>query len=242
MPRINAALDILREENMIQKISFQKLKELLSKDILHISNHNKDEMAIPSYLHYNPLIRWLMWRRYEYISYMSGFSRDMNVLEFGCGIGLFLPELDSKCNRVYAIDIFPEFARLFSKELHLNVCFIDNLSEIPNGSIDIIIAADVLEHIKDNELVEYLDIFSEKLKSSGRLIISGPTENIIYKIGRVLAGFADKGGYHYTNINNLINVINKYFDLTRTTYLPFKLTPFLFKVCEFKQCVTKRST
>jgi len=72
---------------MIQKISIQKLNELLSKDIPHISNHNKDEMAIPSYLHWNPLIRWLMWRRYEYISHLSGFSRDMTVLEFGCGIG-----------------------------------------------------------------------------------------------------------------------------------------------------------
>ncbi len=198
-------------------------------------------MAIPSYLHWNPLIRWLMWRRYEYISYLSGFSKDMNVLEFGCGIGVFLPELDSKCNQVFAIDIFPEFAKLFSNMLHLNVCFIDNLSELSNESLDIIIAADVLEHINDNELVEYLKIFSEKLKSNGRLIISGPTENIVYKIGRLLAGFAGKGDYHLTNINNLTCVVSEYFELGRIKYLPFKFPPFLFKVCEFNQCLSKHS-
>jgi 2-polyprenyl-3-methyl-5-hydroxy-6-metoxy-1,4-benzoquinol methylase len=220
---------------MIQKISIQKLNKLLSNDMPHISNHNKDEMAIPSYLHKNPLIRWLMWRRYEYISYFAGCTHDMTVLEFGCGIGLFLPELDHACKKVYAIDIFPEFAKLLSKEFHLNVCFIENLSEIPNGSLDIIIAADVLEHLTPHELSGYLDMFSKKLKTNGRLIISGPTENLIYKIGRKFAGFADKGDYHQTDIQKLIDVIRPYFDLQRIKYLPFKLPPFLFKVCEFKQ-------
>src|SRR5262245_15916360 len=101
---------------MIQKISVQQLNELISKvQPCHMSDHNKDEMAIPSYLHKNPLIRWLMWRRYENISYLLGVSRDMRVLEFGCGIGVFLPELDRTFQRVYAIDIFPEFARHLSK-------------------------------------------------------------------------------------------------------------------------------
>lgn len=82
----------------MKKISTQKLKKILSKDISGISEYNKDEMAIPSYLHWNPLIRWLMWRRYEYILYLSEISKEMSVLEFGCGIGVFLPELATRCN------------------------------------------------------------------------------------------------------------------------------------------------
>lgn len=224
---------------MIQKISIQKLNELLSSDIPHISNHSKDEMAIPSYLHRNPLIRWLMWKRYEYISKLSGFSADMSVLEFGCGIGLFLPELDDKCNVVYAIDIFPEYAKILSKELNLNIFFIDNLSNIEDSSLDIVVAADVLEHLDHNELIGYLNIFSRKLKDGGRLIISGPTESIVYKIGRIFAGFSDKGDYHCTNIDNLIGVTSDYFNLIRIKCLPFKIPPFLFKVCEFRKCLAK---
>lgn len=227
---------------MIKKIPVQKLREVASKNVSRISNHDKDEMALPSYLHRNFLIRWLMWRRYEQISYLAAFTGDMSVLEFGCGLGVFLPELDEKCRKVYAIDIFPEYAKLVTKELNLNTHFINNLSEIPNNSLDIIIAADVLEHIKDKELVGYLEVFSEKLQTSGRLIVSGPTENIVYQIGRLIAGFADKGDYHNTNINKLISVICSYFDLERTKYLPFRWPPFLFKICEFIKSPTKPPT
>jgi len=221
---------------MIQRVSVPKLRKLLSKNISRISSLDKDEMAIPSLLHWNPLIRWLMWRRYELISHLSAFSKDMIVLEFGCGTGVFLPELAVNCNKVYAIDLFPEYAKLLCKELNLIVSFKENISQIHNSSLDIIIAADVLEHLNNNELIEYLKLFSKKLKSNGRLLISGPTENIFYKIGRGLAGFGDKGDYHHTNIDNLIDTIGQYFDVKRIKFLPNKHLPYLFKVCEFKQC------
>lgn len=224
---------------MIRKISPQELRNILSNTITGISDNDRDEMAIPSYLHWNPLIRWLMWRRYEYISYLSGFSPEMFVLEFGCGTGVFLPELATKCNHVYAIDLFPEYAKCLCKKLNLNVLFRANLAELEDASLDVIIAADVLEHLNDTELDEYLLMFSKKLKSNGRLIVSGPTENIIYKMGRTLAGFADKGDYHHTDINVLIDTINGHFDLKRMKSLPFLFPPYLFKVCEFKQSQTK---
>ncbi len=221
---------------MIRRLSVQELSELTSQDLSHISQYNKDEMAIPSYLHKNPLIRWLMWRRYEYIASLSQFTNDMTVLEFGCGSGVFLPELASACGKVYAIDIFPEYAKALSTKLNLGTRFVDDLSEISAGSLDIVIAADVLEHIKDNKLVEYLGTFSLKLRDAGRLIVSGPTESIAYRIGRVAAGFGDKGDYHVSNINKLIRRIeNGGFHLARQKTLPFRFPPFLFKVCEFKK-------
>jgi 2-polyprenyl-3-methyl-5-hydroxy-6-metoxy-1,4-benzoquinol methylase len=221
---------------MIRRLSVQELSELTSKDLSHISAYNKDEMAIPSYLHKNPLIRWLMWRRYEYISSLARFTPDMTALEFGCGSGVFLPELNSACGKVFAIDIFPEYAQALNAKLNLRTQFIDDLSEIPAGSLDIVVAADVLEHIKDNDLAEYLSTFSDKLKDSGRLIVSGPTESIAYRIGRVAAGFGDKGDYHLTNINKLIRSIESGgFHLARQKTLPFRFPPFLFKVCEFQK-------
>ncbi len=219
---------------MIHKISMQELKDILSEDIPYISDHDKDEMAIPSYLHWNPLIRWLMWRRYEAIAQLAGFLKDMTVLEFGCGVGLFLPELHQQCGQVYAIDLFPEFAKRLNQKFGLNVHFIHDLSEISDHSLDLIIAADVLEHLEANELAQYLKTFAKKLRRSGRLIVSGPTENFVYKIGRFLAGFSGKGDYHHTNVNHLIDRISQTFELRRTHYLPFRFPPFLFKICEFK--------
>lgn len=223
------------EKNMVRKISNRKLKEILSQDILEISDSVKDEMAIPSYLHWNPFVRWLMWRRYECISYLSELAPEMAVLEFGCGTGVFLPELIAQSNEVYAIDLFPQYAKLLCKSLNLNVHFKDNISEIQDNSLDIIIAADVLEHMNEKDLETYLKAFKVKLKSNGRLIVSGPTESFFYKVGRVLSGFGGKGDYHKTNINDLIDQITKHFVLNRVINLPFSFLPSLFKVCEFKQ-------
>jgi 2-polyprenyl-3-methyl-5-hydroxy-6-metoxy-1,4-benzoquinol methylase len=232
---INLILNIEKRKNMIHKLSLRELSELTCKNISDISENNKDEMAIPSYLHKNPFVRWLMWERYQFISRLSNFSKEMTVLEFGCGIGVFLPELDKTCGRVYAIDLFPEYAKQLSSKLNLHIIFIDNMSHIPNNSLDRIVAADVLEHIPS--VNEYLTIFHEKLKHGGSLIVSGPTENIYYKMGRILSGFGGKGGYHHTNINELIKAIgNSGFELIQLHSLPLKIVP-LFKVCQFKKII-----
>ena len=121
---------------MIHKISTQDLLDLTGEDFPQITVSDKDEMAIPSYLHWNPLFRWLMWRRYEIISSLGTFSRGMAVLEFGCGIGVFLPELDRTCGKVYAFDLFPQYAKRLSGRLDLKVNFINSLMEIPERIVD----------------------------------------------------------------------------------------------------------
>lgn len=217
----------------MRELSKQELLELISNHFSHISPNDRDEMAIPSYIHRNPLIRWLMWKRYEHISELANFTKNMNVLEFGCGIGIFLPELNRMCGKVYAIDIFPEYAKLLSVKLNLNINFIYNLSEIADNSMDLVIAADVFEHIDD--LSDYLMKFSNKLKNDGRLIVSGPTENVLYKIGRIVAGFCNKGDYHHRNIDEIIKMITEAgFSLINQRKLPFVIPPHLFKICEFR--------
>jgi hypothetical protein len=51
-----------------QKFSHQEIKTALRKIILERSNHGQldhelYEMAIPSYLHWNPLVRWIIRER-----------------------------------------------------------------------------------------------------------------------------------------------------------------------------------
>ncbi|MDH3944794.1 MAG: class I SAM-dependent methyltransferase [Anaerolineae bacterium] len=123
-----------------------------------------DEMALPSYLHSNSLIRWLMWRRLEYAYDLAQIQEDANVLDFGCGTGLLLPELCRVAENVYAVDIFPDYAKSMVALYDLEVSFVDDLIEIDDNSLDVILATDVLEHI--DELDEYIGLF--KKSSSGR--------------------------------------------------------------------------
>lgn len=194
----------------------------------------RDEMAIPSYTHANPLIRWLMWRRYAVINELARLGPGDSALEFGCGIGLFLPTLSKRAAAVYAVDLFTQYAGKLSSEMGLGVRFVDSVSEIPDGSLSLIVAADVLEHIDNVE--DYLRLFRAKLVPGGQFIVSGPTENIIYKLGRIAAGFGGKGDYHLTNIDRLAAQIESCgFRLERQRTLPFRVPPFLFRIIEFSK-------
>ena len=117
---------------MTKRVPLSLIREITATPVAGMSEHDRDEMAIPSYLHGNPLIRWLMWRRYEVIAELAKFNRRMRVLEFGCGPGLFLPELHHSCGQVYAMDLFPEYAGELARNCGLSVTFIDQLEALEN--------------------------------------------------------------------------------------------------------------
>lgn len=218
---------------MIVRVPQEEIAEITSRIGQEVSAHDRDEMAIPSYMHENPLIRWLMWRRYEEVARLGAFGADDAVLEFGCGIGLFLPTLAERCGSVQAVDLFPQFAAGLAARRGLPVSFPATLDQVPDGSLDAIVAADVLEHVDD--LPEWVRSFRKKLRPGGRVIVSGPTESALYKLGRAVAGFGDKGHYHHTDIIGIRKVFEaKGFAVTRGVRLPFTFLPSLFHVYRFE--------
>ena len=69
--------------------------EMLERMAARISDDDRDEMAIPSYLHSNPAMRWMAWRRVEIIADFLDDAcgeefadRRPNVMDFGCGTGV----------------------------------------------------------------------------------------------------------------------------------------------------------
>ena len=73
-----------------------------------------------------------------------------------------------------------------------------SISQLSPNSFDLINALDVLEHVDD--LPHTLSALLTLLKPGGRLVVSGPTENILYQIGRKLAGPEYSGEYHERGI------------------------------------------
>jgi 2-polyprenyl-3-methyl-5-hydroxy-6-metoxy-1,4-benzoquinol methylase len=72
------------------------------------------------------------------------------------------------------------------------------ISQLTPESFDLINALDVLEHVDD--LSRTLSELVQLLKPGGKLVVSGPTENILYQIGRKLAGPEYSGDYHERGI------------------------------------------
>jgi 2-polyprenyl-3-methyl-5-hydroxy-6-metoxy-1,4-benzoquinol methylase len=165
-----------------------------------------DEAAIPAYAHRNPLIDRIFWGRLAAADKYLRTISPLTVLDFGCGSGVMSYIMAGFADRVVATDIEPE---IFNR-MRLLVAFPPNVmfatvlelaGESYRQTFDSIIALDVLEHIED--LPEVLRQFDKLLRPGGVVVISGPTENALYRLGRKIAGNRFSGNYHVSDIGRV---------------------------------------
>lgn len=185
------------------------------RNVLQESERGRlDEAGFPAYSHSNPLINWLFWQRlHTAIDYIEEYAPYEKILDFGCGSGVMLSFLASHSQHVTATDIDLVPLERVKKYVPLaeNIQVLDanqtSISQLVPKSFDLINALDVLEHVHDlpRTLMELLNL----LKPDGRLVVSGPTENILYQIGRKLAGREYSGAYHERGIAEVKRELNK---------------------------------
>lgn len=198
--------------NRLDDALLMEMAQLLAKDA-------RDEMAIPSYLHKNRLLRWMAWRRVEVLAdYLAQTAVTLptppaqrTLMDFGCGTGILFPAETADFGHIYGVDIVLDAARLhLSKRSypHATIQLYSSeeaQSHIPDRSLDVIIAAEVLEHI--SPLDDTLAFFRQKLQPNGRLLITVPTENKLYQFGRRLSGFEKH--FHVDNAASIHQIIQR---------------------------------
>ena len=205
-----------------------------------LPDHDRDEMAIPSYLHRNPAMRWMAWRRVEVVAHRLqrwraalGRSAD-RVVDFGCGSGVLLAECRAAATDVVGIDLVLEPARMLIDTWGLRNVSLMTPGEaddrVAPASVDAIIAAEVLEHVDDPE--ETLTIFERWLRPKGLLLVSLPTENQVYRFGRRLAGF--KGHYHHHNAKSIDRIIRNRMRRRHFETIPLPGPASIYWVCEYE--------
>lgn len=182
-----------------------EFRAVIRKVLAESEQGRMDEAGFPAYSHPNPFINWLFWQRlHKVMDYIERDAPYEHVLDFGCGSGVMLPFLCGISNRVTATDIdllpFERISRLraFPTNLQVHDAREVTLKDLSKVSFDLIVATDVLEHVED--LPGTLADMGALLKPGGQIVISGPTENILYKIGRKLAGPEYSGDYHERGI------------------------------------------
>ncbi len=164
-----------------------------------------DEMAIPSYLQRGLISRAVFWRKLDFILRAANLRPGTRVFDFGCGTGILLQALSAEGRSVQGTDLHLELAREVVQRLGLSR--VELLAAdawpaaVPDGEIETVIAANVLEHIDDRRAL--IATLASKLTPSGRLVISGPTENTLYRMGRRVVGFS--GHYHVTTIRDILD-------------------------------------
>lgn len=167
-----------------------------------------NEAGFPAYSHPNRLINWLFWQRLHVaMNYIEKEGPYEKALDFGCGSGVMLSFLADNSQQVIATDIdltplerVKQYIPLAENVLVVNASQVP-IAQLGSRSFDIISALDVLEHVDDlpHTLRELLNL----LKPGGRLVVSGPTENLLYRVGRKLAGPEYSGAYHVRGIREI---------------------------------------
>ncbi len=207
-----------------------RYRSALRKVLRESERGRLDEAGFPAYSHPNPLINWLFWQRLRTaMNFIEKGAPYVKVLDFGCGSGVMLPFLSQHSEHVTAmdIDLLPlERVRTYIP-LAGNIQVLDanqvSISELGRESFDLINALDVLEHVDD--LTRTLSQLLGLLRPGGRLLVSGPTENFFYQIGRRLAGAEYSGEYHRRGIAEIKRALEQEARLQQiaTLYWPVPL-------------------
>jgi SAM-dependent methyltransferase len=149
----------------------------------------------------------------------SKIKKKIDILDFGCGVGINL-EMLSSIGNVFYYDDNKEVQNLNKKNKKFaKMKPINNLEKIKK-KFDLIVALDVIEHINyDSKALDYL---SSLLKKNGKILITVPAYQFLFSI-------KDKLLHHkrrYTK-NNLNKIVNKKFDIVKSTYFNFFLSPII---------------
>lgn len=223
----------------IFKSSKKKFKTVFDTLVKEHDSYELGEAALPAYAHKNPLIDWLFWKRVQIAyDYAHQNNTSKRILDFGCGSGVLSYMLAKSNHQVTACDIEFSPLQLVKENIRfpLNIDFIEGdllQKGLEKGSFDVIYALDVLEHI-DN-LDPYLELFNKLLTPNGVVVISGPTENWWYKIGRKLAGTRFTGDYHVTRISKIKKSFHRQYKVRSLKKLLFPI--LLFEVFEAQKTV-----
>jgi len=206
----------------------------------------KDERAIPlkeivsEYDNSLFFVRNYFFDRIKYSIEFAEIKDSDNILDAGCGIGYLLREIRKKNERckLTGIDFNINVRNIKIPDCDIRISDVNNL-QFKNNSFDIVIALDLLEHIKNVNIA--IKEIKRVLKPGAKFIITGPTESLFYKICRFLlkGTFSEKkgpgSGIHHHNIFSLDKkIIRNNFQRRRSLNLPRFFSFALVKVIEYQ--------
>jgi len=193
---------------------------------------NVDEQAGPAYFAGLRLSRWLFWKRLKLALQHVPTNTAGTCVDFGCGFGLALPLLRQHFRNTTGVDLVPELAIDFMQRWDGQhpkpanaVTIVDSMerSGLKPASVDVVMALDVLEHFESLDAI--LNQLHGILKPGGQLLVTGPTENLAYRIGRRMVGFT--GEYHHQTIYDVLKEVAKRFDVQIVDQIPALVPLFL---------------
>jgi 2-polyprenyl-3-methyl-5-hydroxy-6-metoxy-1,4-benzoquinol methylase len=182
--------------------------------------HAIEESCIPSYLHPNLAAAAVAWARlFAAVRLHRLFASSGPVLDFGAASG----ELAHMLPKGNSYDFVEMDEAMATSLVQANAAAVRRrLEALEPGRYAAIFALDSLEH--NEEVGSLVDQLSRGLRGDGVLILSGPTENALYQLGRRIAGFT--GHYHKTTIYDIEQEVERRLRLVSRKVLPIGIPLF----------------
>jgi SAM-dependent methyltransferase len=128
-------------------------------------------------------------------------SPDALVLDYGCGEALSADRVAAKCRTLHLCDAAPlvreRLRARFADERRIRVLSPEEVEDLPDASLDMIVANSVVQYLSLDELRALLALARLKLKPHGSLVVADvipPDASPVTDAGALLS-FAWKGGF-----------------------------------------------
>lgn len=188
------------------------------------------ETAFPVYQSPSRAAQWLGWSRIRTAERLLADHRGSAALDIGAGLGAMLPFLAARYGGVQAVDLDSELTSFMCRRLGLANVGVDRRID-PHRFVDLITALDVLEHVEELDAM-YASML-QVTAPAGLWVISGPTENLLYRSLRRLSGPGGEG--HVRTIRDVLRAVPPAMARRRSVRLPFGSPVPLFVVALFQR-------
>ncbi|MCK5176173.1 MAG: methyltransferase domain-containing protein [Candidatus Aenigmarchaeota archaeon] len=200
----------------------------MNENLLYMPENHMDKV----YKSKNPLVSFIHNKRINSIAKLIPLTEKLNVLDAGCGEGHLIEKMHdiNKNNNYYGIDITKIALKNAKKRCtyaNLKCTDLRNI-DYDNSFFDIVVCTEVLEHIKDYEIV--IKEISRLVKKKGRLIVTFPNE-FLWTLSRFMLFIRPiKVPDHYNSFTpkKIISVVDM--KVIKIINLPFR-SPFSLSLC-----------
>lgn len=156
-------------------------------------------------------------------------KKKIDILDFGCGVGINL-EMLSDFGNVFYYDDNKE--AMYLNKNNKKFFQMKAISNLKKKKFDLIVALDVIEHINDDsKVVNYL---SSLLKKNGKILITVPAYQFLFSLKDEILHHKRR----YTKIS-LNKIMKKKFHIIKSTYFNFFLSPAIIFATLFLKLFNK---
>jgi SAM-dependent methyltransferase len=163
--------------------------------------------------------RALVWRAIA--DHLRSFvPREATVLEIGAGYCCWINAVQA--SRRIAVDAWPEIARHVGAGVE--ACVLDlaaGLAPFADGSIDVVLASNVLEHFEPDAVVSLIDEVVRVLRPGGRLIVVQP--NFRYAYREYFDDYTHRSTFTHVSLPNLLRSRGLGVEDVRPRFLPYSM-------------------